>query len=83
MTVWMPDVASGGARGRFMIATLESLGYRGRLRLVPMDRYFSVVNDSRSRAQAGFAGWIADYPSETGFLRPQFGCGGRRWNETF
>jgi YVTN family beta-propeller protein len=74
VTVWMPDVPAAAARGRFMIATLASLGYHGRLRLVPPGRYFPVVTDSRSRAQTGFSGWIADYPSETGFLKPLFIC---------
>ena len=36
--------------------------------------YFGAVLDSRTRVQAGSFGWVADYPSVSGFLPPGFSC---------
>ena len=57
-----------------MVSLLDSLGYHARLRFVAPDAYFPTVNNSRTRAQVGFAAWITDYPSASGFLQPLFTC---------
>jgi peptide/nickel transport system substrate-binding protein len=62
-----------------MVSLLASLGYRARLNAVPLGSsgpaaYFGKVLDSRLRAQTGYSGWGADYPSAGSFLREQFSC---------
>ena len=73
--VWVP--APRAWSGRFMVSVLRSLGYRARLKTVPSvgaGIYFSMVLNTRTRAQTGFNGWVADYPSESGFLTVQYSC---------
>ena len=36
--------------------------------------YFKEVGDSRTRAQMGFGGWFAEFPSVSGFLPPILSC---------
>ena len=36
--------------------------------------YFEKVGDSRLKAQTGFSGWGADYPSAAGFIPPLLSC---------
>jgi peptide/nickel transport system substrate-binding protein len=38
------------------------------------DTYFDVVSDSRTRAQTGYWGWVAGFPSAADFIPPQFSC---------
>jgi peptide/nickel transport system substrate-binding protein len=55
------------AVGPLAVATLKELGYRVRLKTLG-DDYFSKVDDSRTRAQAGFVAWEADYPAASNFF---------------
>jgi peptide/nickel transport system substrate-binding protein len=64
---------------RYYTDLLNTLGYHATLKIVrppPFDPglYFTKINDSRTRAQTGGMGWLSDYPSASGFLRPQFTC---------
>jgi YVTN family beta-propeller protein len=74
--VWVPEPIA--VQGRFMVSVLESLGYRAHLKAVHLatgiSPYFNKILDSRTRAQTGYYGWIADFPSVGGFLQPQFSC---------
>jgi len=76
VTVWVP--APQGENGRYMASVLDSLGFRARVKAVPVapdpSIYFNKVSDSRVRAQIGFGGWGADFPSAAGFIRPLFSC---------
>jgi peptide/nickel transport system substrate-binding protein len=53
---------------------LTTLGFRVRLRSVGVNTYFARIADSRTRAQIGYLGWFSDFPSDAGFLPPQFTC---------
>ena len=74
VTVWVPEPQK--ENGRYMASVLNSLGFHARVNAVPVvpDIYFSKVSDSRVRAQIGFGGWAADFPSAAGFIRPLFSC---------
>ena len=54
--------------------TLDAIGYRTRVRTLPMDKYFAHVSDGRNRAQIGITAWAADYPSGASFLDASFTC---------
>jgi peptide/nickel transport system substrate-binding protein len=57
------------------VSVLNQLGYRASLRTVRLWVYYSVLADPRSRVQAGFFGWLADYPAASNFINPLFTCG--------
>jgi peptide/nickel transport system substrate-binding protein len=65
-------VLRGDERYAFMLPALtralRSLGYRTRVRTVPVGEYFNEIADSSVRAQAGPTSWMADYPSSSSFL---------------
>src|SRR5262249_4307219 len=65
-----PGIAIGNAAVR----VLRELGYRVTLKVLPLEAYWPHVSDSRTRSQAGFIGWIQDYPAASEFLT-QFTCG--------
>jgi YVTN family beta-propeller protein len=59
----------------YFVGLLRRLGYRTSLRVRPVGwDYFHTVGDSRTRAQIGTAGWVADYPTPTTFFTPIFMC---------
>jgi peptide/nickel transport system substrate-binding protein len=76
VTIWVPSPLT--ERGRYMASVLDSIGFRARVNAIPVGQnanpYFRKVSDSRLRAQIGFSGWGADYPSAAGFIPPLLGC---------
>jgi peptide/nickel transport system substrate-binding protein len=61
---------------RLVVRTLDALGYRATLRLLPEQPWAAVVFDDGRRAQTGTQIWIADYPAASNFLLPNFACPG-------
>jgi peptide/nickel transport system substrate-binding protein len=55
---------------RLLVTLLNRLGYRATLRVLPVDRYFAYIEDSRHRVQIGPFGWFPDYPSAANMLEP-------------
>jgi peptide/nickel transport system substrate-binding protein len=74
VTVWVPTPFA--AQGRYMVSLLHAIGFRPRLTVLPLERYFAKVLDSRSRAQIGYWGWAAEFPSPIDVVQPVFGCAG-------
>jgi peptide/nickel transport system substrate-binding protein len=74
VTVWVST--SVAEQGRYMVSLLVAIGYRARLKVLPGDTYFAKVLDSRSRAQVGYWGWAAEFPSPIDVVQPVFGCAG-------
>ena len=72
VTVWAWDQAKGFTR--VAVKVLHSLGYRVTLKPVRGDAYWGRVGDSRNRAQIGFYGAAASYPSPATFLVGLFSC---------
>ena len=71
VTVWSWSAAPG--IGPLAARTLRELGYRVSVK-PEGDDYFDDIQDSRNKAQIGFWGWGADYPSPSGFFNPTFTC---------
>jgi YVTN family beta-propeller protein len=71
VTVWAWTQAAGF--NAFAVKLLRSLGYRVSTKVLG-DSYFAAIQDSRNKAQIGFAGWQPDYPSASAFFRPLFSC---------
>jgi YVTN family beta-propeller protein len=57
-----------GAVIRYTGEVLRRLGYRVRVRILPVAPYFDYVNDSRHYAQVGFTGWIDDFLTPSSFF---------------
>jgi peptide/nickel transport system substrate-binding protein len=74
VTVWVPTPFAD--QGRYTVSLLHAIGYRARLKVLPLNRYFEKVLDSRSRAQVGYWGWAAEFPSPIDVIQPVFGCAG-------
>jgi YVTN family beta-propeller protein len=73
VTVWVPPPRV--TEGRYMVSVLDALGLRARLKVAgSIDAYFNSVNDPKSRVQVGWYPWVADYPSQIGFLASLFSC---------
>jgi YVTN family beta-propeller protein len=76
VVVWTPKDPTALALGKHFVSVLRELGYHASLKSVAggTPAYFAQVADSRRRVQAGFYGWVSDYPAPGGFLRALFGC---------
>ena len=75
VTVWVPSQAT--RQGRFMANLLGEIGLRAHLKAIGPKAavpYFGQILDARNHAQMGFYGWLADFPSDAGFLPPLFSC---------
>jgi peptide/nickel transport system substrate-binding protein len=76
VTVW--GLSSRATDGRFMVGVLRSLGFRTKLRTIPpipdAGPYFNHILDSRTHTQAGWSGWVSDFPSAAAFLPPLYSC---------
>ncbi len=61
-----------------MVSVLNAIGYRARLKAITpspdIGAYFGPISDPKTRAQVGYYGWSADFPSAAGYLPPQFSC---------
>jgi peptide/nickel transport system substrate-binding protein len=60
--------------GAYFVSLLRDLGFRARLHVTSVDEYFEGIFSPDSRAQMGWAGWVADYMSASNFIEPLFGC---------
>jgi len=74
VTLWAWSLATGF--NTVAKRALQSLGYRVTVKPVGADTYWSVVGDPRNRAQIGFDGLGAGYPSPASFLVNLFSCPG-------
>jgi peptide/nickel transport system substrate-binding protein len=77
VTVW--TLSRIRQRGEYMASLLRSIGFRADVKAINPGQtgpisYFTAVADPRNRAQIGFGGWGADYPSAAGFIPPLLSC---------
>jgi YVTN family beta-propeller protein len=72
ITVW--SWADLGGLGPYAVKLLRSLGYRASMKARGGFGYFSVIGDSRTKAQIGTFEWISDYPEASGFFNAILSC---------
>ncbi len=72
ITVW--SWGDLGGFGPYAVKLLRSLGYRASMKVRGGFGYFTVIDDSRTKAQIGTYEWISDYPAPAGFFNPAFTC---------
>lgn len=65
VSVWDIEPSAGSL---ITVATLKRLGYRATLRLLPDERFYPFINDSRNGAQVIAGGWTTDYPSASDYI---------------
>jgi YVTN family beta-propeller protein len=64
VTVWTDEFVRRGMQA--VVDAMNAIGYRATLHVVSTNSYFDVVS-RHPEAQAGFVGWIGDYPSPSEF----------------
>jgi YVTN family beta-propeller protein len=72
VTVWSWGDIAG--LGPYAVKLLRSLGYRASLKVRGGSGYFSVIDDSRTKAQVGTYEWVSDYPAASAFLLDTMTC---------
>ncbi len=74
VTVTTPPVF--GREARQVAATLDSLGYRAGVRVIPDERFFAAAyaREEGAPVQVSMTGWGIDYPAPSTFFE-QFRCG--------
>ena len=72
VVVWTNPFLEPGARS--IVPVLRRLGYRVSLKVVPYERYFGQISDSRNRIQIGSGVWSSDYPAAADFLSHLLSC---------
>jgi peptide/nickel transport system substrate-binding protein len=70
--VWVPQPAA--EIGRYFVRLLNELGFHAAVKLVAAVPYFGVVANPAAQPQMGFASWVSDYPTPSGFFQPLFDC---------
>lgn len=80
VTVVNPAIPPGRATGRYFVRLLRKLGYRARLRLLPLPVHDRFVKNSRNRVQMNLQFWFADYPAASNFLHVLTSCAAFRRN---
>ncbi|MGZ8565974.1 MAG: ABC transporter substrate-binding protein, partial [Actinomycetota bacterium] len=69
VTYWaLPDEPWGAGVGRVIVRTLDRIGYRARMVVLPAGPWERRINDSRLGSQIGTGSWLADYPSASNFF---------------
>jgi peptide/nickel transport system substrate-binding protein len=53
---------------------LNDLGYRASLHAVPLGPFFTDLDNPRTKIQASFGGWGADFPAPSTFFGPILSC---------
>jgi peptide/nickel transport system substrate-binding protein len=75
VTLWTGPPPFGSQGASYVKRLLHKLGYQVTVhRVRTIDRYFSLVNNSASRAQIGGVGWVQDYPAPADYLDQLFSC---------
>jgi YVTN family beta-propeller protein len=72
ITVW--SWGDLGGFGPYAVKLLQSLGYRASMKVRGGFGYFTIVGDSRTKAQIGTSEWISDYPAPSGFFNAILTC---------
>ena len=68
VTVW--ELPRFAPVGHYLVALLNSLGYRATLEIVPLQRFFAESADSSKHVQASGFYWQAGYPAASELLLP-------------
>jgi YVTN family beta-propeller protein len=74
VTVFYNDFV-GKSVGTYLVQLLTDLGYRARLHLVSVNRFFTELGRPRTKIQMGYGGgWSADFPAPSTFFGPLLSC---------
>jgi peptide/nickel transport system substrate-binding protein len=79
VTLLMPPASPGMPTlkvGRYVVALLDSLGYRTSLKVIDNGASGGVgeLSDSSKRPQIGWFTWFQDHPTASNFIEPLFTC---------
>jgi peptide/nickel transport system substrate-binding protein len=77
VTVWN---FLGQPVGTYLAGLLNQLGYRAKVREVPIEQLFTAVSDPHNKVQAGLVSWGADFPTASDYFFPVLTCHGSSSN---
>jgi peptide/nickel transport system substrate-binding protein len=60
--VWNHDVPADLPYTQYLVAVLNSIGFRATEKVVTAGSYWTTIGNHKTRAQIGFANWVQDYP---------------------
>jgi peptide/nickel transport system substrate-binding protein len=73
VTVWTSNALA--TVGSYLVQLLKDLGYQAHLHLMPDDKFWTAINDSRNKMQVGGpAPFFADFPAPSDFFLPDLSC---------
>ncbi len=74
VTIIVPSEQHGSATAEDIRNTLQMLGFKATVRSISPAIAFTYIQNTQNHFQIALAGWNADYPSASSFLRTLFSC---------
>jgi peptide/nickel transport system substrate-binding protein len=68
VTVWGNPETPTKPTVEYWADTLNKIGYKAKVKIVPAETYFTSIGDRSTKAQTGWANWFQDYPHPSDFI---------------
>jgi peptide/nickel transport system substrate-binding protein len=68
VTVWGNPETPTKPTVEYWADTLNKIGYKAKVKIVPAETYFTTIGDRSTKAQTGWANWFQDYPHPADFI---------------
>jgi peptide/nickel transport system substrate-binding protein len=68
VTVWGNPETPTKPTVEYWADTLNKIGYKAKVKIVPAETYFTSIGDRATKAQTGWANWFQDYPHPSDFI---------------
>ncbi len=68
VTVWGNDEEQTKNTVQYWADTLNQIGLKAKVKIVPAETYFTTIGDRKTGAQTGWANWFQDYPHPADFI---------------
>jgi peptide/nickel transport system substrate-binding protein len=68
VTVWGNPENPTKPTVEYWADTLNKIGYKAKVKIVPAETYFTTIGDRSTHAQTGWANWFQDYPHPADFI---------------
>jgi peptide/nickel transport system substrate-binding protein len=83
VTVWGNNKDPRPAITDYFRDLMNSIGFKGKTKILDQQVYFGTVGDRKTKAQAGFTDWYQDFPHPADFFEPNLSAKALASNPTF
>jgi peptide/nickel transport system substrate-binding protein len=83
VTVWGNNKDPRPAITDYFRDLMNSIGFKGKTKILDQQVYFGTVGDKKTKAQAGFTDWYQDFPHPADFFEPNLSAKALASNPTF